>query len=492
MKTTLYILFATLFFYSANANIINIPASYFSIQTGIDNSVNGDTIIVAPGVYYENINFNGKNIVVASLYLTTGDTGYISSTILTPPPNPQPNGSIVTFENGETHDVQLTGFTLQGGTGNYRHLGFDNIYYGGAVYCDHASPRLSHLIVKENIAECGGGIFLYFSNSVVENCVIMDNTCNSISFSSPDAGGGIACWNCTGAIIRNNRILNNTVSTAGAAIYTLNSTVSVINSLVTGNYSMNLGSAFYADSWSHLNITNCTVYGNHCDPGNGIAGAGIIYCIDSAKVRINNSIFYYNNPATLVCQFNYGRNEVTVSHSDFEGGIDSIITNNNGNNVDVNWLTGNITSDPQFVDTTLNNFHLKDTSPCINSGDTTGLNDIPAVDLDNNNRYVGVIDMGCFENAGSSSLESPVTRNQFYSFPNPADETLYLINNSAQMINFSLFNINGQIISNVYLSSGKARTLIDVSKAAEGIYFLKCESENNFIGSKILIKHDIE
>lgn len=69
---------------------------------------------------------------------------------------------------------------------------------------------------------------------------------------------------------------------------------------------MNLGSAFYADSWSHLNITNCTVYGNHCDPGNGIAGAGIIYCIDSAKVRINNFIFYYNNPATLVCQFNYG------------------------------------------------------------------------------------------------------------------------------------------------------------------------------------------
>ena len=50
MKKYLFLLLS--FGYSA---IINIPEDYSTIQAGIDASVDGDTVVVYPGLYTENI-----------------------------------------------------------------------------------------------------------------------------------------------------------------------------------------------------------------------------------------------------------------------------------------------------------------------------------------------------------------------------------------------------------------------------------------------------
>ena len=52
------------------AATIHVPGDSTTIQAGINGAADGDTVLVQPGTYVENINFNGKNIVVGSLFIS--------------------------------------------------------------------------------------------------------------------------------------------------------------------------------------------------------------------------------------------------------------------------------------------------------------------------------------------------------------------------------------------------------------------------------------
>ena len=109
---------------TTDTQVIEIPGDYATIQAGIEAASEGDTVLVSPGTYVENINYGGKNIVVGSLFMTTGDTSYISSTII----DGNQAGSVVSFESGEDATAVLSGFTIQNGkatgsfTVSYTHL----------------------------------------------------------------------------------------------------------------------------------------------------------------------------------------------------------------------------------------------------------------------------------------------------------------------------------------------------------------------------------
>ena len=60
--------------------VLRVPGDYAAIQKAIDNSKNGDVILVSPGVYNENINFKGKAITVAST--NAADPEVVKSTII--------------------------------------------------------------------------------------------------------------------------------------------------------------------------------------------------------------------------------------------------------------------------------------------------------------------------------------------------------------------------------------------------------------------------
>ena len=74
----------------------NVQANKAAIRAGIDASALGDIVLVQPGIYFENIDFNGRIVYVASLFLTTGDTSYISSTVI----DGSSSGSTVRFASG--------------------------------------------------------------------------------------------------------------------------------------------------------------------------------------------------------------------------------------------------------------------------------------------------------------------------------------------------------------------------------------------------------
>ncbi|MCK4652903.1 MAG: hypothetical protein KAU01_00485, partial [Candidatus Cloacimonetes bacterium] len=191
-----FILLST-FLHSAT---INIPADYATIQAGIDASTNADTVLVQPGTYVENINYNGKLITLGSLYVTTQDTAYISSTII----DGNAGGRVVTFENGEDSTTVLCGFTITNGLADdgggvyccngtnpklesLRIIGNTANSYGGGIYCSNVcNPSLKNITISGNIADYGGGISCASSSPNLKNVEITGNNASYY-------GGAINC-----------------------------------------------------------------------------------------------------------------------------------------------------------------------------------------------------------------------------------------------------------------------------------------------------------
>ena len=125
-----------LFHSSSNATIIDIPDDYPTIQQGIDASTDGDTVLVQPGTYEENINFNGHNIVLGSLFVTTGDTSFTSLTVI----DGSYAFSAVRFENGENGNAKLIGLTL---------LASEYSGFNIGIFCENAHPTISNNIIRD-------------------------------------------------------------------------------------------------------------------------------------------------------------------------------------------------------------------------------------------------------------------------------------------------------------------------------------------------------
>ncbi len=195
LATTLSVMFVCYTF----ADTINIPADYSTIQAGINASVYGDTVLVDTGRYVENINYNGKNIVLASLFLTTQDTSYISQTII----DGNQNESVVKFYSGEDSTAVLYGFTITNG----------NTYYGGGgIYCYDSSPSLENITITENSAGWdGGGIYCSNSSPSLVNVTITNNTASRY-------GGGIYCSNFSSPTLSNVTITRNLAGYQGGGI----------------------------------------------------------------------------------------------------------------------------------------------------------------------------------------------------------------------------------------------------------------------------------
>ena len=157
MKKLLPVVLLFIFVANLPATIIHVPEEYSTIQGGIDATSNGDTVLVSPGTYLENINYNGKNIIVGSLSLLTGNPDYTSQTII----DGNQNGSVVAFENGENSTAVLHGFTIQNGSDN------------GITCFSNSSPTVQYNVIKNN----NTGVYCYYSiPSIINNTIIFNKT----------------------------------------------------------------------------------------------------------------------------------------------------------------------------------------------------------------------------------------------------------------------------------------------------------------------------
>jgi hypothetical protein len=383
------------------ATVLNIPTDYPTIQAGIDSASVGDTVLVQPGTYVENINFNGKNIVVGSLFLTTDDTAYISQTVI----DGNQTGSVVTFATDEDSTAILCGFTVTDG----------NADFGGGIYCYRASPILRYLHVRANNALYeGGGISCIETSMTIENVSLLDNTADYW-------GAGIAIIDTTfksasvelnGIVIRDNfsygiagaiglghvyvkinrgEICYNRANALCGGIDARNADLTLVNTAIYRNRDYSGGRAIYAGS-NTLVLIHCTIADNdhEYDPDENDTPD---IAANSCSLWVRNSIVFRGETDGIEIKADTRTSHIDVSHS--------IVKGTSGD--------GNLTIDPLFVNPADGDYRLSDNSPAISRPNPAGTNP----------------DMGAYESPlGEPILESIDSRlpNLFKlhpAYPNP-------------------------------------------------------------------------
>lgn len=190
------------------AQVINIPQDYPTIQDGINVADEGDTVLVQPGTYIENLSIFIKNIVLGSLFLTTGDTSYISQTIIDGN-QMEPVIRISEFlGNSPDSTCVVAGFTITNG--------YYNDYFppGAGICCSGASPTLKNLIISNNHtgeSGYGGGIGCTGSSPTIKHVIISGN--------SAGCGGGMYIINGGNPKLNNVRFTNNSSDYNGVIFY---------------------------------------------------------------------------------------------------------------------------------------------------------------------------------------------------------------------------------------------------------------------------------
>ena len=292
---------------------IYVPDDYYSIQTAIEHAANGDTVIVRPGIYQENIDFLGKAITVES------EQGAAVTTI-DAPTGVRP----VTFANYETSESILDGFTLTGGLTSP----------GGGIYCGGScAPTITNNTIVDNTANIawfggiGGGIYCdSYSSPIIINNTISENTAHG-------DGGGIYCSNGCTAIIANNTISENDAHESGGAIcvHGGNTTLTITNHTISRNSASDFGDGIYCDG-STATVSNTILWDNgasgqeiyvssgnvsvtYCDVKGGWPGTGNIDA-DPLFVEPTNGDYHITLPSP--CR-DAGDNTLVAETEDFEG-----------------------------------------------------------------------------------------------------------------------------------------------------------------------------
>ena len=139
---------------------------FTEIQAAVDSASNGDTVLVYPGRYFENVILDHKNIVLGSLTLTTGNQQFIKQTIV----DGNKIGRCIKIFQCES-SVEICGFTITNGKAS----GGGNDQ-GGGVRIFYSIAKVIHCVVDSNLATAyGGGIGCQDSEVFLSGVTIKDN-----------------------------------------------------------------------------------------------------------------------------------------------------------------------------------------------------------------------------------------------------------------------------------------------------------------------------
>lgn len=455
------IIFASTLFPS-KANILAVPSSYASIQAAILASSNGDTVLVDPGIYFENINFRGHKIVLTSKYFLSGDTSYICSTIINgSQPLNADTASCILIINGEDSSTVVQGFTLTAGAGTRWLDEHGAGYYreGGGVLTASASPIIRNNYILNNwitnttgvSSTGGGGIRCGDGHPQIYN--------NVIAFNKARYGCGIVLNFCDSAQVKNNLIAHNSGGQAygGGGIW--------INGA-------NTGSTIYVD--------NNTIVYNRVSGSSGLSGkAGAILVQAQTLIAKNNLM--WGNVQTAGLPIRNQAGVVSISFSDLDFSFAG---------------SGNFNANPLFIDSLT--YAIGANSPCIDAGDSSLIYN----DKIDSSGLVLYPSQGTFRNdvgasggsraaifaqcAGLSlGLEKESTSFSIQLYPNPAQADFTVSAGNETIKKVEVISTLGCILKTYYPEH--TSLALHGKDFQPGMYFLNIELRNKIVIKKIQI-----
>jgi hypothetical protein len=264
----------------ATADDLYVPGEYTTIQAAIDDSNNGDTIVIEPNVYTgtgnKNLDFTGKAITVRSI--DPNDPCVVAATVI----DCQDSGRAFYFHSAEDANSIVCGLTITGASDS-------------GIFCSGSSPTISRCVITNNIAystwdNYGGGIHCTSnSNPLIINCTISNNR----------AQGGSMIW-ATGGDGYGGGIYTSSDSypTIEGCIIRGNTAVGGLTDGCMMSYCPN-GSAYGGGIFGSATISNCLLIDNVAESPTSSevylgfwAYGGAIYCSSSSNISnctiINN------------------------------------------------------------------------------------------------------------------------------------------------------------------------------------------------------------
>lgn len=439
---------------TAYARILHVPDEYPTITEAIEASENGDTVLVAPGEYWESFDFGGKNILLTSSH---------------GPDTTEIHGRII-FEDGEDSTCILRGFSVIGPN------------FNGNIRCSGASPIIEGNIIKDNWGMGGAGIVIS-GEGIIRNNIIKNNE-------DWTDGGGI-CIGRNGSIITKNVIKGNysvQYGGYGGGIFLWGNAYIGYNLFIDNQaigwvagaagegggicrWSPNIFQGSKTSIVNNTFVNNVARYNSRQGKGGGI----YFYTSDNDtedSLVIKNNIFAYNSSSTGIGSAAYGRlNDSMYFYWDYnciyENSIDGFEPGPH-----------DIFLDPLFFDTLNDDFHLLPDSPCIDAGD-------PDSPLDPDSTRA---DIGAYYFDQTVHIDNPGEPTGPYKFqlhqnyPNPFNSytsiSYYLP--EPGVVSLSIYSITGQLVAELILGetqeSGEHRVIWDGrSRNGEfvitGIYF---------------------
>lgn len=406
----------------------SVDNPFASIQAALDFSGMGDTILVAPGTYIENIEIENQNNVIASYYFLDSDSSHIENTII----NGSGQGRVISM-NMIGPNTKLVGFTITNGY---------TTSSGAGLYCLDSYPTIEHCIFKENIA----------------------------GISNPSVHGGSIAADHSEITLDHILIFSNYAAGHGGGIYAAHSQIYASNLLIVNNTANENGGAlsFYRSNgtFDHITIANDSAQ---------IEGGALF--IKDSEVSFTNSIIWGNDPQQIAFAELGLPSIVNIHYSILDGFVTGVETHNNGT---VNFgLFDVFDDDPLFCDPDSSYYYLAENSPCIGTGENgtnMGFYDIGCEEI------VAI----------NNNHQNPERFKLYKPYPNPFNPitTIRFSVESLHATSLRIYDITGRLVESLVngeLVSGEYKITWTATNHPSGLYFILLKNGAQVQSQKLIL-----